>query len=78
MISRAKIVVGTSLVCPVSQFFSNTKMLFVVLYGLIEIMQPVISPAKMVAGMSLVCPVYQFFSNTKILFVVMYGLIEIM
>ena len=48
------------------------------MYGLIEIMQPVISPAKMVAGMSLVCPVYQFFSNTKILFVVMYGLIEIM
>ena len=48
------------------------------MYGLIEIMQPVISRAKMAAGMFLVCPVYQFFSNTKILFVVMYGLIEIM
>ena len=50
VISRAKIVVGTSLTCPVSQLFSNTKMLFVVLYGLIEITQPVISRTKIVVG----------------------------
>ena len=69
---------GLSLVCPVSQFFSNTKMLFVVLYGLIEIMQLVISQAKIVVGISLVYSVSQLISNSKILFVVLYGLIEIM
>ena len=69
---------GVSLVFPVSQFFSNTKMLFVVLYGLIEIMQLVISQAKIVVGISLVYSVSQLISNSKILFVVLYGLIEIM
>ena len=69
---------GVSLVCPVSQFFSNSKMLFVVLYGLIEIMQLVISRAKIVVGISLVYSVSQFFSNSKILFVVLYGFIKIM
>ena len=64
-------VVGVSLVCPVSQLFSNSKILFVVLYGLIEIIQLVIGPTKMVVGVSLACPVSQFFSNTKILFVVL-------
>ena len=77
MINHAKIVVGNSLACPVSQFFSNAEILFVVLYGLIEITQLVISHAKIVVGNFLVCPVSQFFSNTKMLFVVLYGLIEI-
>ena len=77
MINRAKIVVGTSLACFVSQFFSNTKMLPEVLYGLIEVTQLISSEAKIVVGTFLACPVSQFFSNTKMLFVVLYGFIEI-
>ena len=61
VISQAEIVVGTSLVCPVSQFFNNAEMLFVVLYGLIEITQLEISHAKKVVGKSLVFAVSQFF-----------------
>ena len=52
-------------------------MLFVVLYGFIEITELAISQAKIVVGPSLACPVSQLFSNTKILVVVLYGLIEI-
>ena len=52
-------------------------MLFVVLYGLIEITQPVISRAKIAVDTSLVCPVSKLFSNAKMLVVVLYGLIEI-
>ena len=53
-------------------------MLFMVLYGLIEITQLVISRAKIVVGTSLACLVSQFFGNTKMLFVVLYGLIKIL
>ena len=67
VISRAKIVVGTSLAFPVSQFSSNTKMLFEVLYGLIEITQLVISIAKIVVGRSLAYPVSQFFGIEDVL-----------
>ena len=69
--------VSMSLACFVSQFSSNTKMLFVVLYGLIEIAQLLISRTKTVAGTVLVCLVFQSFSNTEILFVVLNGLFEI-
>ena len=68
---------GTSFVCPVSQLFSNVKMLPEILYGLIEVTQLVTSRDKMVVGTSLACFVSQLFSNTKMLFVVLYGLIEI-
>ena len=66
-----------SLACPVCQFFSNTELLPVVLYGLTEITQLAISRAKIAVGMSLACPVSHLFNNAKILFVVLYGLIDI-
>ena len=58
-------------------FLANTKILMVVLYGLLEITKTSISVAEIAISSSFSGPVPYLFRNTKMLMVVLYGLLEI-
>ena len=73
IISNTEIAIGTSLSCPVADFYCNAQGLLVVLYCLLELAKGLISIAEIAIGTSLSGPVADFFSSAQLLLVVLYS-----
>ena len=76
VIGVSKITVRYSFSCPVSHFFRNFAVSFMVLYGFLEISKSVIDIAKIAVRYSF-CPVSHFFRNFEVPSMVLYGFLSI-